>query len=274
MNNERYTVHLTLRERLYEIIFEAETAAGKAFDLALLLAIVLSIGAVLLDSVPEINARYAGLLHTAEWAFTLLFTLEYTLRLYSVRNPIAYAVSFYGIVDLLAILPTYLSLILTGGQSLIVIRALRLLRAFRILKLVQFVGEATQLRRALMASSRKILVFLGAVLTLVLIIGAMMYLIEGGAHGFDSIPQAVYWAIVTLTTVGYGDVVPHTSVGKLLASLVMVLGYGIIAVPTGIVTVELTNASRMSVNTRACPSCGRGGHDLDANFCKYCGGEL
>jgi len=264
-----------LRARIHEVIFEAETPAGKLFDLVLLVCIVASVTAVVLESVAEIRKDHGTLLRIIEWSFTLLFTVEYLLRLVSVGRPLRYALSFFGIVDLLSIVPTYLSLVLAGSQSLLVIRALRLLRIFRVLKLAQFVGEAKMLRVAIQASVRKIVVFLGTVLTLVLIIGALMYLIEGEAHGFSNIPQSVYWAIVTLTTVGYGDIAPRTVAGKALASAVMIIGYAIIAVPTGIVTVELASAARRRlVSTRACPHCSAEGHDHDARFCKYCGKEL
>jgi voltage-gated potassium channel len=223
--------------------------------------------------VSSIRARWGGPLRALEWSFTLLFTLEYLLRLVSVGRPLRYALSFFGVVDLLAVAPTYLSLVVSGTQSLIVIRALRLLRVFRILKLAQFVGEARQLQAALAASLRKITVFLVTVLNLVLIVGALMYLIEGEENGFASIPDSIYWAIVTLTTVGYGDIAPQTVLGKALASTVMILGYGIIAVPTGIVTVELAGVHR-HVSTQACRECSSEGHDTDALHCKYCGGKL
>jgi voltage-gated potassium channel len=196
------------------------------------------------------------------------------LRLIAVHRPLRYARSFYGVVDLLAVLPTYLSLIVAGSQSLIIIRALRLLRVFRVLKLAKFVGEASVLATALKASSRKIIVFLLAVLTIVMIVGSVMYLVEGEDSGFTSIPQSVYWAIVTMTTVGYGDILPQTILGKVIASIVMVLGYGIIAVPTGIVTAELAGAYRGRVSTQACPECSLEGHAVDAGFCKHCGSAL
>jgi voltage-gated potassium channel len=259
---------------MHEVIFEADTPAGKAFDVALLVTIVASVLTVLLESVASIRAGYGPLLRGLEWAFTLLFTVEYGLRLLCVGQPLRYALSFFGLVDLLAIVPTYLSVFFAGAQSLIVIRALRLLRIFRVLKLAHFVGEARMLQAAIHASLRKITVFLGAVLTIVLIVGALMYLVEGEASGFSSIPQGIYWAIVTLTTVGYGDIAPQTVPGRVLASVVMILGYGIIAVPTGIVTVELAHAQRAEVSTQACPQCGAGGHDLDARHCKYCGSRL
>jgi voltage-gated potassium channel len=263
-----------LRQRLHEIVFEADTPEGKFFDVVLLIAICLSVIAVCLESVRAIRVEYGNILRVAEWVFTILFSIEYGVRLFAVRRPFRYARSFYGIVDLMAILPTYLSLFVSGTQSLLVIRALRLLRAFRVLKLTQFVGEAKMLNAALAKSLRKIIVFLGAVLTVVLIAGSIMYLIEGEENGFTSIPRSVYWAIVTMTTVGYGDIAPHTVAGQVLASVLMIMGYGIIAVPTGIVSVEMAHAVRHSNNTQACPSCGRDGHADDADFCKYCGTSL
>ncbi len=263
-----------IRARIHEIIFEADTPAGKMFDIALLVAIVLSVAAVLLESVSGIRQRHGTALRAVEWFFTLLFTGEYLLRLACVGRPLRYARSFFGIVDLLAIAPTYLSLFIPGAHTLIVIRALRLLRVFRVLKLAHFVGEARTLRLALRESTRKIIIFLGTVLTLVLIVGALMYLIEGEKHGFTSIPQSVYWAIVTMTTVGYGDIAPQTVIGKMLASAVMILGYGIIAVPTGIVTVELASAGKKRISTQACPECAADGHDPDAVYCKYCASRL
>lgn len=264
----------TLRSRLHEIIFEADTRAGRTFDLVLLVLIVLSVVAVALESVSAIRAEYGPWLRGFEWFITVLFTLEYLLRLYSVGRPARYALSFFGVVDLLAILPTYISVVVPGAQSLLAIRALRLLRIFRILKLAHYVGEARELAAALRAGARKIVVFLGAVLTIVIVVGALMYLIEGEANGFTSIPESIYWAIVTLTTVGYGDIAPQTPLGKLLASAIMILGYGILAVPTGIVTVELASVSRRTLTTQTCPECASEGHDSDARYCKYCGAKL
>ncbi len=263
------------RERLHEIIFEADTTAGKAFDVALLVAIMLSVLAVCLESVEKIELKYGKALRIAEWVFTIAFTVEYVLRLICVGRPRRYAVSFFGIVDLLAVLPTYLSLVVAGSQSpLLVIRAIRLFRVFRVFKLAQFLGEARVLSSALRASRRKIIVFLGSVLTLVLILGTMMYLLEGERNDrFSSIPEGIYWAIVTMTTVGYGDVTPVTVVGKIVASMVMIMGYAIIAVPTGILTVELTRAQK-NVSTQACPACSAEGHDPDARHCKFCGAVL
>lgn len=264
------------RNRLHEIIFEADTPAGKAFDVLLIGSIFVSVCVVMLESIPGIRAVHGSTLQRIEWFFTFLFTLEYVLRLLSVQKPLRYVRSFFGVVDLLAILPSYLSLFLPGSQYLFTVRTLRLLRIFRILKLTEYLVEAQVLTSALRASRHKISVFILTVLTLVIIIGSVMYIIEGEENGFDSIPNSIYWAIVTLTTVGYGDLSPQTPAGKALASLVMILGYGIIAVPTGIVTVELSQASRAlkRVSTQSCPSCGSEGHDADAVHCKYCGARL
>ncbi len=264
------------RARLHEIIFEADTPAGKAFDIALLLTIAFSVAVVMLESVTPISERYGTQLYLAEWLFTILFTVEYVLRLACVRYPLRYARSFFGIIDLLAILPTYLSLLIPGAQSLLVIRVFRLLRIFRIFKLTRYLGEARTLMVALSASRHKIVVFLGGVLSIVTITGAAMYLIEGPESGFTSIPRGVYWAIVTMTTVGYGDIAPQTVFGQTLAAFVMILGYAIIAVPTGIVSAELVQAARDAVarNTQACPGCGAEGHDHDATHCKLCGTRL
>ena len=265
----------SLRRRLYEVVFEAETPAGRAFDVALLVVILISIVAVLLESVEPVRAEYGRLLRWVEWTITILFTIEYVLRLWLVRHPVHYAWSFFGLVDLLSILPTYISVLVPGAQSFLVIRALRLLRVFRILKLAHFLGEANLLGRALRASSRKITVFLVTVITLVLIIGSIMYLVEGPESGFTSIPTSMYWAVVTLTTVGYGDIAPQTVLGQFLASMVMIMGYGIIAVPTGIVTVEMAEAFRQSARERhVCEACGLAEHDQDARYCKRCGQEL
>lgn len=263
-----------LRERLHVIIFEADTGIGRAFDEVLIASILASVAVVMLDSVAAVRASYSDLLTDLEWAFTILFTVEYLLRIYAIRRPTQYIFSFFGIVDLLAVLPTYLSLILPGGQYLLVIRVLRLLRIFRVLKLAKYLREATLLLNALKASRRKIAVFMFAVLTIVLICGSLMYVIEGGANGFTSIPRSVYWAVVTLTTVGYGDIAPQTEVGQAVAALIMILGYGIIAVPTGIVTAELTQPNLRGVSTQACPSCSREGHTIDAEFCFACGTRL
>ena len=264
-----------LRRKLYKVIFEADTRAGKWFDLILILCILLSVLVVMLESVEGIRQAYEHELHVIEWVFTILFTVEYLVRLSTVKDPDHYAKSFFGIVDLVAIVPTYLSLLLPGTQFLTVIRILRVLRVFRVLKFVQYLDEADLLKNALKASSKKITVFLFAVLTMVVILGSLMYLIEGGRSGFTNIPQSVYWAIVTLTTVGYGDILPATFLGRLLASVVMILGYGIIAVPTGIVTAEVTRALRkQKIATKVCFSCFEEEHEVDAVYCKKCGAKL
>jgi len=262
------------RHTLHEVIFEADTPAGKWFDVLLIAAILISVLMVMLDSVAAIRNAYGRIFLAGEWFFTILFTIEYVLRLLSVGRPGAYATSFFGAVDLLAILPTYLSIIIPGAQYLLVIRILRVLRIFRILKLVQYLGEARLLTQALRASQRKITVFLFVVLTLVIIFGSLIYLIEDPKNGFTSIPRSIYWSIVTLTTVGYGDIFPKTNLGQLLSAVIMIIGYGIIAVPTGIVTVELTQAFTRKISTQACPECSAEGHDADAKYCKYCGSGL
>jgi voltage-gated potassium channel len=261
------------RNNLHAVIFEAETPAGKWFDILLIVSILASVFAVMLDSVSSINIRYGDLLNAAEWFFTIIFSIEYVLRLICVGRPLLYASSFFGIVDLMAIIPTYLSLIIPGTEYLLVVRILRILRIFRVLKLVQYMGEAVLLMKALRASSKKITVFLFTVLTLIIILGSLMYLIEGSQNGFTSIPRSIYWAIVTLTTVGYGDISPQTNIGQVLAAFIMILGYSIIAVPTGIVTVELSQVSSKNT-TRSCKDCSAEGHDNDAVFCKYCGATL
>ena len=264
------------REKLRVIIFEADTPAGKAFDIGLLVAIILSVVAVMLDSVTALRSSHGELLDRAEWVFTLLFSLEYALRLLCSPRPLHYARSFFGVVDLLAILPTYLSLLFPGAQSMAVIRGLRLLRIFRVFKLGQFLGEASVLRHALSSSRHKITVFLGTIVILVTILGSAMYLIEGEENGFTSIPAAIYWSIVTMTTVGYGDMAPITVSGKVLASIVMILGYSIIAVPTGIVTAEIVEgaAAARRITTRSCPGCLSEGHERNATYCKDCGASL
>ncbi len=265
-----------LRKRLYVIIFGAETPLGKAFDLLLLAAIILSVAAVMLDSVTLIRLRYGRLLLAAEWFFTVLFTVEYIVRIYCAPNPWRYVRSFYGIVDLLSIVPTYISLILPGTQYLLVLRLLRVLRVFRVLKIVQYMGEAELLVAALRNSRRKIAVFLFAVVTIIVVFGSIMYLVEGAKNGFTSIPRSIYWTIVTITTVGYGDISPATPLGQFLASIVMMVGYAIIAVPTSIVSVEMAQAVRNQKGGMAemCPQCGAKDHDADARHCKYCGFSL
>jgi len=265
-----------LRESLNEIIFGAETPMGKLFDVVLIISILISVVAIMLDSVVTIQQKYSLELYMVEWFFTILFSLEYLVRLFCVRRPWLYARSFFGLVDLVSIIPTYISLLIPGAKYMLVIRVLRVLRLFRILKLAEYMGEANILMSALTNSRRKIMVFLYTVLTLVVIFGALMYVVEGGEHGFSSIPKSVYWAIVTLTTVGYGDIVPHSPLGQLMSSAVMILGYGIIAVPTGIYSAELVKAYRSDddVNNEACPACGKTGHDSDADYCKFCGHVL
>jgi voltage-gated potassium channel len=258
------------RNSLHEIVFEAETPSGKAFDIALICLIIFSVLIVLMESVRSVRESYGEILFVIEWILTILFSIEYLLRLISVKRPLRYALSFYGLVDLMAIFPTYISLLFPGTQYLLTIRILRLLRIFRILKLTEYITEARVITTALKASRRKISVFLLAVLSLVIVIGSLMYVIEGEENGFTDIPTSIYWAIVTLTTVGYGDLSPKTALGKILASIVMILGYGIIAVPTGIVTAELTRSVK-SASTQVCPECHAEGHDADATHCKYCG---
>lgn len=268
---------MTIRSRIHEVIFEADTPKGKVFDIVLLTLIVISIIVVMLESSDEYNEDYGVYFFYIEWILTIIFTVEYMLRLWSTLRPWKYALSFYGIVDLLAIIPTYLSLVVPNTQYFLIIRILRLMRVFRVFKLGHYLDEGDQLRRSLIASRNKISVFLFAVTILVIIIGSIMYLIEGGSNdGFSSIPRAVYWAIVTITTVGYGDITPITRVGQFLSAVVMILGYAIIAVPTGIVTSEMFNeANRMrQTTTQVCRYCAKEGHAADAVYCKYCGGRL
>lgn len=280
MSDAKSDVHFQMspwRERLHEVIFEADTTAGKAFDVSLLVLIVLSVLLVMLESIQTVSAAYSTWFYTAEWVLTVAFTIEYLLRIICVRKPWHYIRSFYGVIDLLAILPTYLSLFLPGTQYLLVVRSMRLLRVFRIFKLVSFLKESRILVSALRASRIKITLFLTFVVMLAIIIGSLMYVVETGqGSGFSSIPKSIYWAVVTLTTVGYGDIAPSTALGQFLATCVMILGYAVIAVPTGIVSAELFNTKEESNfnNTQACRSCGKGGHDIDAAYCKYCGAFL
>lgn len=263
------------QKRLYIIIFESATTAGKAFDIVLLILILASIGVVMADSVPSLQASYGPAFFILEWVFTLVFTIEYILRMICIKKPAAYAFSALGVIDLLAILPAYLSIVFAGAQSLLVLRGLRLLRVFRIFRLSEFIDEMRLLGYALWASSRKISVFMLFVFALVIILGSVMYLVENGENGFTTIPDSIYWAIVTITTVGYGDISPVTPMGKFVASIIMFLGYGIIAVPTGIVTTEMAMVHKgRKPRASQCPSCGKGGHDNDAVFCKFCGTKL
>jgi voltage-gated potassium channel len=261
--------------RLHDVIYESNTVAGKAFDVSLLVLIVASIAIVMLDSVERWHSEYGNVFFILEWAFTILFTIEYVLRLICIKRPLRYVTSFLGIIDLLAIIPSYLSIFFIGAQSLLVLRALRLLRVFRIFKLTHFLSEMQFLSVAIRGSLRKISIFMMIVLSLVIILGSIMYLIESGKNGFSSIPDSIYWAIVTITTVGYGDISPVTALGKFVASIIMLIGYGIIAVPTGIITTEMALvAKKRQQKNETCPGCGREGHDMDAKHCKYCGHEL
>ncbi|MDN3723873.1 ion transporter [Aequorivita sp. SDUM287046] len=271
------------RYRLHEIIYEADTPMGKLFDVTLLILILLSIVFVMLESVHEFDLKYHKLLYIGEWIITIFFTIEYIARIITVKKPRAYIFSFYGIIDFLSTIPLYLSFIFAGSSFLLSVRALRLLRVFRILKITRYIGEASKLRKALMNSKAKIFVFLFAVLIISVIAGTLMYIIEGPENGFTSIPVSVYWCIVTLTTVGFGDIAPTTPLGQLLATLIMILGYGIIAVPTGIVSAEYSRRMEkkdvlgqdyVHVNTQACPNCGAQRHRDDAKYCHKCGERL
>jgi len=263
----------SFRHKLHEVIYEADTPAGKLFDVVLLIAILASILFVMLESVKSINEEYGEILNIAEWVITILFSIEYILRIVAVKKPWNYIFSFYGIIDLLSTIPKYVSLFVVGSHNLAALRALRLLRVFRILKLARYIGESNRLLIALNASRAKISVFLYFVIILCIILGTIMYMIEGAENGFTSIPRSVYWAIVTLTTVGYGDIAPGTPLGQLIASIIMILGYSIIAIPTGIVSAEMTRAE-VHTNTQACPNCMAEGHKDGAEFCYHCGQKL
>ncbi|MFP1684306.1 ion transporter [Alloalcanivorax sp. C16-1] len=269
--NARYA---SLRDRWRHIIFGTDTPAGRWFDQLLILAIIASVVAVTLDSVQSIHQRHGTLLYAAEWFFTVLFTLEYIIRLWVSDRPLRYARSFYGVVDLVSVIPTYLSLLLPGANYLLTIRALRVLRVFRVLKLAHLMEEANQLGSTLVRTRRKIGVFMFAVVVVIIIFGSLMYVVEGPSNGFTSIPRSIYWAIVTITTVGYGDISPQTPFGQAVASLAMITGYAIIAVPTGIVTAEMSRAHMVKRYERECPNCHRHDHDPDARFCKQCGTGL
>tara|TARA_R110002051_G_scaffold235393_3_gene296902 strand:- start:5577 stop:6428 length:852 start_codon:yes stop_codon:yes gene_type:complete len=277
--------HKGWKNKVHEIIYEADTPMGKWFDIILIFLIIISVVLVMLESVKKIDANYHDTLLTLEWIITIFFTIEYIARIISIKKPFKYVFSFYGIIDLLSTIPLYISYIFAGSQVLLAIRAFRLLRVFRILKLVQFLGEASQLKNALKASRTKIIVFLFAVLIVSVILGTLMYIVESDEAGFTSIPTSIYWTIVTLTTVGYGDIAPITPQGQLIATIIMLVGYGIIAVPTGIVTVEFGKQTKNSstkeregtyvhVNTQACGTCSKEGHRDDATHCYNCGSEL
>jgi len=263
------------KHRLHEIVYEADTRAGRRFDLILLMLILLSVVLVMLESITEIHVEYGSELDIMEWIITGLFTAEYITRIIAIKKPLSYVFSFYGIIDLLSTIPKYISLIMVGTDSLIALRALRLLRVFRILKITRFIGESNFLVKALYASRAKISVFLFAVFILCIIFGTLMYLIEGEISGFTSIPRSIYWAIVTMTTVGYGDIAPQTPLGQLIASVIMILGYGIIAIPTGIVSSEMTKSNNdVDANTQSCKSCASDNHKDKADFCYKCGSQL
>lgn len=264
-----------IKEKIRSVIFEANTVAGKVFDVLLIVLILLSVLAVSLDSVTSISQKYGDVLLAIEWGFTVLFTVEYLLRLWTIQNTWLYARSFYGVIDLLGSLPTYLSIWFADAHYFLVVRVLRVLRIFRVFRMVRYVGEAELISQALVASRRKITVFVCSVLALVVVFGSLMYLIEGGTNTeFSSIPQSIYWAVTTMTTVGYGDVAPDTGLGRGLAAVIMIMGYGIIAVPTGIVTLELNEAHRKRANTKTCPACSAEGHSYEASFCWRCGSAL
>ena len=263
------------RERLHRVIFGTDTRLGRTFDILLLVAILASVTLVVFASLPQLGGPYGDLFRAAEWTFTALFTVEYLLRVYAARDRRGYIFSFFGIVDLMAVLPTYLGLFVTGAEYALVIRSIRLLRIFRVLKLVRFLDDADLLMRALRASREKILVFLFAVATIVLIAGTAMYLVEGPRPGFDNVPVSIYWAVVSLTTVGYGDIVPVTAVGRFLSAVLMITGYAIIAVPTGIVTTEIGSATRSRARAGLeCPRCRATDHGLGSNYCYNCGERL
>ena len=264
----------SFRQNIKAIIFGTDTRAGKLFDEILILTIILSIITVLLESVTEYRQQYGQILNSAEWFFTIIFTMEYFLRMYCIRIPTSYVFSFYGIIDLLAIIPTYISILLPGSQALSVIRILRVLRIFRILKLFQYMGEVNHLSKALIASKRKILIFLFVIMNIVVILGSIMYLIEGPVAGYTSIPKSIYWAIVTLTTVGYGDIHPLTPIGQAISAIIMLIGYSIIAVPTGIITTELTFSKSNSENKTLCSVCEKEDLVKGSLFCRHCGSKI
>jgi voltage-gated potassium channel len=263
------------QRKLNEIIFGSETRAGKWFDIILLAIIVLSVLVIMLDSIPGFHEKWVDELLIIEWTVTIIFSIEYILRLISVGKPLKYIFSFYGLIDLISLLPTFIGIFVSGTESIRVLRSFRLIRIFRILKLSQFVEDSKKLTNALRQSRNKIIVFLFFIVMMVVSLGTVMYIVEGGESGFTSIPKSIYWAIVTMTTVGYGDIAPATALGQFIASVIMILGYAIIAVPTGIVTNDLIQGNKpKGMNNRACDSCGKDGHDMDASFCKHCGEQL
>jgi voltage-gated potassium channel len=265
----------SLKKKIYQIIFEADTTAGKRFDIILLMVIVLSIALVMIESIPSIKQKFGAELMTAEWLITIVFSIEYALRIYSSPKPGQYIFSFLGIIDLLAIIPTFLSLLAPDAQALVVIRAIRLLRIYRILKLYRFVRASNLLVLALQRSARKILIFMMFIAILVVMLGSIMYVVEGAQNGFFSIPLSIYWAIITLTTVGYGDIVPITDLGKFIASFIMLLGYSILAIPTGIVTIEMSRTFNENTDKhKTCNNCGEPNHTPEANYCRICGEKL
>jgi voltage-gated potassium channel len=269
-----YRFHAPLRTKLNEVIFGTETPAGQNFDIALIFAILISVLLVMLSTVDQVYISYRDYIYYAEWAFTIVFTIEYFIRIYCAPNPAKYFRSFYGIIDLLSVLPTYITFFFGSGGFLIVVRLLRVLRVFRVLRLMRFVKEANVLTRAMILSRHKIMVFMFIICILTTIFGSLMYAIEGPENGFSSIPKSIYWAIVTITTVGYGDIAPQTFIGQVLASLTMLMGYAIVAVPTGIITAGIAAEIISERRNVLCKSCGRHGHEIDAKFCKYCSHSL
>lgn len=265
---------LTFRQKTYEVIFGTETPWGKRFDEILLFAILLSVIAVILDSVEVMSISYGKYFLWAEWFFTGLFTIEYFVRVYCSPKPVAYMRSPFGIIDLLSIAPTYLSLFFPGTSYLLIIRLLRVLRVFRVLKLARFLTEQNILMRSILLARRKVIIFFGTVLVLCTIIGSVMYIVEGPEYGYTSIPKSIYWTIVTVTTVGYGDITPHTTLGQMISAAAMLLGYSIIAIPTGILTAELAQELQRERDNTVCQNCNRGSHDRDSSFCRFCGVKL
>jgi len=272
MSNHK--THSQLQQTLFKVIFGTDTPAGRTFDILLIIVILSSILAIVLDSLSAVSSRYNDLLGNIEWFFTILFSIEYLTRLYCSPKPWHYARSFYGIVDLLAFLPTYIAVFVPGASYLLIVRALRILRIFRVLKLFRYISEANILMRSLINARRKIFIFLFSVLILTTIFGSLMYLVEGEQHGFTSIPKGIYWAIITITTVGYGDITPHTPLGQAIAALITITGYSIIAIPTGIITAELSQEIKRDRSILRCDNCQMAGHENDARYCKYCGSKL